>query len=159
MDTLAHGIAAYLVGSTGKSKVDWRWLAFFGMWPDLVWLPFTALQFLTRGNLYFFQGPYNISHSLVIWAALSALAMFKWRNAFAYSWPWALHILIDIPGHITMPTPILWPISDWHIVGWFDWLSWPWFPLTYVGFIVIYVVLWKFKRLMSVRRNKKTANG
>lgn len=150
MDTLAHGIAAYLVGKGAKSPIDWRWLAFFGMWPDLMWLPFTALSVLTSGKLQYFQGPYNVSHSLIIWAGVSALAMFRKRNAFAYTWPWALHILIDIPGHTTMPTPMLWPVSHFVIHGWFDWLHWPWFLATYLTFGLVYIVL---RRLQS-RRDK-----
>ncbi len=152
MDILAHGIATYLVGSTGKSRVDWRWLAFFGMLPDLIWIPFTLYSLAIGQGLVYHWAPYNTSHSLVLWLIVSILATIRWRNAFSYTWPYALHILFDIPGHIDMPTPILWPISHWHINGFFDWLSWPWFPLTYIAFILLYIVLWKFKRLLPVRK-------
>lgn len=149
MDTIAHGLVTYAVGRSVQSRIDWRWLVFFGAWPDLVWLPFTFIKILTSGHLYFFNGPYNISHSLVIWAVMSSLAMVRWRKAFLYTWPWALHILIDIPGHIDMPTPILWPLSNWKIHGWFDWLSWPMMAGTYVLLIAWYIVIRRRKKFPS----------
>lgn len=149
MDTAAHGFLSYLVGTSFRSRVRWPWLVFFGMWPDLVWLPFTALSYITSGRLSFFWGPYNVSHSLVIWVAVSLLLMLWRRNAFAYTWPWALHILVDVPGHLDMPTPILWPISTWHINGWFDWLKLPLWLGTYGVLFVVLLVLWRTGRIRS----------
>lgn len=150
MDTIAHGLVSYAAGQSVRSRVNWRWLVFFGMWPDLVWLPFTFVDLLTSGRIHFFNGPYNISHSLIIWGAVSLLATIKWRKAFLYTWPWALHILIDIPGHTDMPTPILWPVATWKIHGWFDWLAMPWYARTYLG-----IILWLFG-LLFWRRRKTT---
>ncbi len=147
MDTFAHGLVTYAVRQSVKSRADWRVLVFFGAFPDLVWLPFTALHFLTRGNIYFFQGPYNISHSFVIWAAASLLVSIRWRKAFAYTWPWALHIVIDIPGHVDMYTPILWPVSHFKFQGLFDWLTVPWFIVTYVGLAIAFFWLWRVGKL------------
>jgi hypothetical protein len=152
MDTFAHGLVTYAVGQSVKSRVNWRWLVFFGVFPDLVWLPFTFIHLLTSSKIYFFNGPYNVSHSLVIWAAVSLLATIKWRQAFWYTWPWALHLLIDIPGHISMPTPILWPLSNWKIPGAFEWLTWPWLIATYAGLTVVYFVLWRTGKFQSNRR-------
>lgn len=141
MDTIAHGLATYAVRQTINSRIDWRWLVFFGAFPDLVWLPFTFINLLTSGKIYFFNGPYNISHSLIIWAFVSLVAMLRWRQSWLYTWPWALHIIIDVPGHLDMATPILWPLSNWKIYGWFDWLSWPMMMATYVFLITWYVVI------------------
>ena len=146
MDTLAHGLVTILAGKTGRSRVDWRWLAFFGMLPDLIWIPFTLYSIITGAGLVYHWSPYNVSHSLVLWLLVSGLATFRWRRAVAYSWPYALHLLIDIPGHVDMPTPILWPISHWHITGWFNWLSFPILLLTYVVFGAWFVVLRYYRR-------------
>lgn len=148
MDTIAHGFVSYAVGKSIRSKVNWRWLAFFGMFPDLVWLPFTFVNLLTSGAIYFFNGPYNISHSLVIWLAVSLLATIRWRRSFAYTWPWALHILIDMPGHLDMHTPILWPTSNWKPNGFFDWLTLPWMAATYTGLAIALFWLWRAERLL-----------
>lgn len=152
MDTLAHGLVTYAVRQSVNSRVNWRWLVFFGMGPDLVWLPFTALHILSGGGIYFFNGPYNISHSLVIWVTVSLLATIRWRRSLAYSWPWALHILIDMPGHLDMHTPILWPVSNWKLNGLFDWLTWPWLTATYVGLTIAFFWLWRAGRLGVLKK-------
>ena len=159
MDTFAHGLITYAVGQSARSRINWRWLVFFGAFPDLVWLPFTFINLLTSRHIYFFNGPYNISHSLVIWAIVSLLAMIRWRKTFLYTWPWALHLLIDIPGHTDMPTPILWPVAHWTIHGWFDWLAWPWLLSTYVGLAIVFVVLWRLGKLWPWVTEKKPPNG
>jgi len=147
MDTIAHGLVTYAVRQSTRSKVGWRWLVFFGMFPDFVWLPFTFVNLLTSGAIYFFNGPYNVSHSYIIWFVVSALCTVRWRKIFLYTWPWAIHILIDMPGHVDMHTPILWPISDWKFVGLFDWLTVPWFVVTYSGLAIVFFWLWRAGRL------------
>jgi hypothetical protein len=134
MDTLAHGIIGVLGGKTGRSRVDWRWLGFFGMLPDLIWIPFTMYSLLVGRGLVYHWSPYNVSHSLILWVLVCGLVSVRWRKTFLYTWPYAAHLLVDIPGHIDMPTPILWPVSHWHITGWFDWLSLPMILLTYIVF-------------------------
>lgn len=149
MDTIAHGIIATLAGRTARSRVDWRWLFFFGALPDLIWIPFTLYSLGAGQGLVYHWTPYNVSHSLVLWAAVTVLATIRWRRAWQYTWPYAAHLLVDIPGHIDMPTPILWPMSSWHINGWFDWLRAPLWLGTYVVFAAWF--LW-----LKNRRNKNT---
>lgn len=146
MDTLAHGLWTYILGRKTQPRSNWHWLVFFGIFPDLVWLPFTALSVVTSGQIVFFQGPYNISHSVVIWALVSALLMFRWRRAFYFTWPWALHILIDIPGHLDMHTPIFWPISSFKISGAWDWLTPWWLLANYLVLAGVFPRLWWSKR-------------
>ncbi len=146
MDTLAHGLWAIALGKTGRTRTPWWALAIVGAGPDLVWLPFTFVNLVSSGKIYFFQGPYNISHSLVIWAALTLIATLKWRRAIFWTWPWALHIVIDVPGHLDMFTPILWPISHWNIPGRFDWLSPQYFIGTYLALLIIFLVLFFLRR-------------
>ena len=78
---------------------------------------------------------YGISHSLIL-AALVILAIFLIRKKvpiYIYAWPIA--ILMDIPTHSRefLPTPFLWPLSDWQFPG----ISWGngWFML--VNYILI----------------------
>ncbi|MCP4685000.1 MAG: hypothetical protein GY867_06060 [bacterium] len=70
----------------------------------------------------FAQTPYNVPHSLVLFAGvlvLLSVTAIRWWWVVA---PWGLHILIDIPIHslALFPTPFLWPVSDFRIdgVGW-----------------------------------------
>ena len=106
MDTLAHGLWAYSIGKGAHRRERWLVLALMSAGPDLVWLPFTAFDFLTHKGIIFHTRPYELSHSLVIWLGISLLATLRWKKAFAWTWPWALHILIDIPGHIDFANSI-----------------------------------------------------
>lgn len=101
------------------------------MLPDLVWLPATAYNLVAAGSVHFFIPLYHVSHSLVVFAVCTLVASLYHRRAAYVMWPWALHILVDIPGHIDLPTPFLWPLSDFTIHGWFDWLSLPWLIANY----------------------------
>ena len=52
---------------------------------------------------------YNVTHSLVVWLAVSLIV---WRLGKRWPWilgAWALHVLCDIPTHSTrfFPTPYL----------------------------------------------------
>lgn len=146
MDTLAHGLWSVALGKTSRSKIAWWKLALIGAGPDLVWLPFTFVNLITSGAIYFFQGPYNLSHSLVIWLIASLLLMIKWRRIFLWTWPWALHIVIDIPGHLDMYTPIFWPISNKKIPGLFDWLSLQNLFLTYFALGICFAIIFFLAR-------------
>src|SRR5438477_11668878 len=126
MDTLAHGL--WGCAAFGQRRNQWRRAFWLGMAPDLLSFgPF----FLTRiGDIgerwanHRFGPPdpsiipayvyhaYNVTHSLVVWAALF-LVVSKWRGN--WFWPlaaWGLHVLCDIPTHSTrfFPTPYLWPL-------------------------------------------------
>jgi membrane-bound metal-dependent hydrolase YbcI (DUF457 family) len=65
---------------------------------------------------------YNITHSLVIFAAVFFLVWFFRKKPYWLLGAWFLHILVDIPGHSFdfFPTPFLWPISDFKFdgIGW-----------------------------------------
>lgn len=150
MDTLAHSLWSILFGRAGRSRVRWWVLALVGAGPDLVWLPFTAYDLIMGHGLAFHWGPYNVSHSLVLWAIVTLVLTFVWRKtAWQWTWPWALHIVLDIFGHIDMPTPILWPVSSFHIVGGFNWLT----PRVWVGTYAVLGFSWLV--LFLVRRRKK----
>jgi hypothetical protein len=166
MDTLAHGLwggAAF--GRRNRSQ--WKWAFFLGMCPDLFSFgPFFITHIGDIGERWahhqfghpdhrlipaYVYHAYNVTHSLVVWAALFALAYavaaYR-RNGVSASptpsrpnadtpirtiWPlgaWGLHILCDIPTHSTrfFPTPYLWPLPTPFVNG----MPWArgWFMLT-----------------------------
>lgn len=141
MDTIAHGLWAYLIGRGTRQRQSWWKLGLISAGPDLVWLPFTFVRLLTNGSIMFFTIPYEISHSLFLWAVVSLLCSLRWKNAWRWSWPWALHILIDIPGHIDMPTPFLWPLIRHGWRGSFDWLTLRLMIINYFCMICIYLFI------------------
>lgn len=145
MDTLAHGLWTYAVSPSKKLLALLRWQVLFGVLPDLVWLPATAYWLLTTGHVRFSMPLYDVSHSIVVWAALTMLAMLYYRKAYAVTWPWLLHILIDIPGHIDLQTPFLWPLSRYTVHGWFEWMSVPWLTANYavLAFVIAGIALRK----------------
>lgn len=132
MDIIAHGLWTYV--AAGKQRVTdrLRWLVFFGILPDLVWLPTTLWWLVTAGQLQFSTPLYDVSHSLVVWLGFTFVATLYDRRAYLVTWPWALHILVDIPGHLGgIRTPILWPLSHLTFPGWWSWLSVPWLIANY----------------------------
>jgi hypothetical protein len=145
MDIIAHGLWTYVAGHKNKNRANWYRLIFFGILPDLIWIPFTVVNLFITRQIHYFWPPYNVGHSLAIWLVVTLVIMIRWRNAFKFTWPWALHILIDIPGHLDMFTPILWPISNWKISGQWDWLTWPWLAGTYVILVAIIFCLYRKK--------------
>jgi len=144
MDTLIHGLWTYVASPSKRSTPLLRWQLFFGVFPDLVWLPVTAYWLLTTGHLNFSMAFYEVSHSFVVWGAVVLVAMVWYRKAYLALWPWALHILIDIPGHNAakdLLTPFLWPVSDVVIRGWWNWLSVPWLIANYAAVAVVIAVI------------------
>ena len=154
MDILAHGLWTYVAAGTQRETSRLKWLVFFGTLPDLIWLPATAFWLVTTGHLRFSMPLYDVSHSLVVWVVVTFVATLYHHRAYAIMWPWALHILMDIPGHNTpqlLFTPFLWPVSRFTIHGWWDWLSAPWLIVTYVvlAFIISGIFIHKKDRLLK----------
>lgn len=144
MDIFAHGLWTNVlykaIPQTRKDKKTTFWGIFFGIFPDLVaFTPVFAYIFfeaLFRHHRLMFASPqdatgpipleglthhlYELSHSLVIWAAAFGLT---WLVIKKIPWPllgWALHICIDIFSHSSkfFPTPFLFPVSDFYVNGW-----------------------------------------
>lgn len=151
MDTLAHGLLTYTISRAPRRPMTpWWLLVGFGMLPDGIWI---------AGSVFGipFDGLYHVSHSLVVWAALSVVGLLITRRSFAFTWPWALHILVDIPGHTVSSgselitkgplTPFLWPLSDFALRGWWNWLDLPWMAGTYLGLgMALGFVEWQRRR-------------
>ena len=158
MDYFAHGLWSYIVFH--KTKRPWKAI-FFGVLPDtLSWLIYflfiiaTGKTFIHPELLplpWWVDILYKATHSLVLFAVilLILLLIFKhWTKIplFVYAYP--LHILIDIPTHSRafLPTPFLWPLSDWKFPG----ISWgtPWFMVLNYAFIIAILtyIFWKRKK-------------
>lgn len=159
MDYFAHGFWSYLVFCRRK-KV---WLAvFFGVFPDTIsWVPYFFYRLFVNG--FQFDKPhlttipawvyflYGLSHSIIICAAVFLIVYLVNKKIPYYMWAWPLlHILIDIPTHRQdfLPTPFLWPISDYAFPG----ISWanPWFMLTNYSLLVTFLIY----RILQKRRRK-----
>lgn len=135
MDIFSHGLYGGLFGM--KSKRNY-WLAFFfGIAPDL----FSFGMFTATIWLGFASGPdwadgppdpalipvyvhrlYDITHSLIVFAAVFGVVWFIRRRPMWEMLGWGLHIIVDVFTHSLrfFPTPFLWPLSDYR----FDGKSW-----------------------------------
>lgn len=154
MDIISHALLTNLVFKDAPTSQ--RLLATaFGILPDVV--SFGALYNLTflRKVLFFKKPPhsifpayvmrlYNIFHSVIVW-----LAVFLILIACDLHWlaiavcGWGFHILIDIFTHSkkSFPTPIFWPISNFHFPG----VSWSnkWFVIiSYAVIVALYLIFY-----------------
>ncbi len=167
MDTLSHGLWGG-IAFYGTSRNKFTAGICFGLAPDL--LSFGLFHF--THPTWFLQrlagevsGPppiailpeivfhaYNLTHSLVVWSILFAVAWSLLKNP---PWPflaWGLHILFDIPTHNSgyFPTPYLWPFPTPFVEG----VSWatPVFLLANYGtLLVMYTVAWFIMRQRRLR--------
>ncbi|MFA5974849.1 MAG: hypothetical protein WC859_01615 [Elusimicrobiota bacterium] len=180
MDTLAHGLwggAAF----GQKDARQWRQAFVIGLAPDFFSFGLffvTHLSDLQERWAHHHMGPpdpatippfvyhtYDITHSLVVWAAVvtAAYIFLAWRRrrsgfqTHPYSlqtlWPmgaWGLHILCDIPTHSMhfFPTPFFWPFPT-PLVNGAPWGSGSFMLLNYTGLAVAYF-------LLLLRRRQKT---
>lgn len=171
MDIISHGLWGG-VAFGRKSKRNF-WTAFaIGMLPDLIAFtgPFlTNLFGITQGPHYSDGRPdgasipayvyqlYSFSHSLVIFAAVFAIAWIFFKKPQWVLGAWGLHILIDIPSHDAsfFPTPFLWPLSDFHVNG----INWgnPIIFFPNLALLVLAYSAWIFVYLNKRRKTKKSA--
>ena len=162
MDTFAHGFWSWLIYH--KRKWVW-WAVLFGVLPDLLSFGVYIVYNIITGNFVpgrprleaipnYVHVSYNITHSLVVFAAIFLLIYLLTKKWY---WPftaWALHSVIDLPTHTTrfFPTPILWPISSFA----FDGISWgsSWFmALNYFAIILVFFIV-RFNNKKA--KNKKS---
>ncbi len=160
MDYLAHGLWSYIFFH--NIKKPWK-AVFFGVLPDtLSWLIYSF--YIVFSSETFFGRPhpelvpdwvmalYNITHSIVFFVVVVLVCwlIFKhWKKIPLFIYAYPIHILLDIPTHSRafLPTPFLWPLSDWKFPG----ISWgePWFMV--LNYAAILSVLW----YLVLRKKKK----
>ena len=167
MDTLAHGLwggAAFLRARRQRFFAG----VLLGMTPDLLSFGLfhvTHPGWIGRRLLGEISGPpdvtilpwylfhaYNITHSLIVWAAIFALLWLVVKKP-----PWVisaaiLHVICDIPTHTMryFPTPFLWPFPTPFVDG----ISWatPWFMIVnYAAILSVYAVV-GYRKKFAVSR-------
>lgn len=163
MDVIAHGLwsGAPFYGRGGKEYLAG---VAIGMAPDL--LSFGVFHVTHPGWISLrlageISGPpplamlpsyvfhaYNVTHSLVMWAATFLLAWCLMKSPPWLLFAWLLHILCDIPTHGTayFPTPFLWPFPTPFVNG-IPW-STPWFiGVNYTAIFLVYLwTIFYFRR-------------
>lgn len=173
MDIVSHGLwGSILFGRRNRKSF---WAAFsFGILPDLLvfGVPF-AMRILgslsgdgggawgpperTSIPSYVYQG-YNVTHSLVVFAAAFAIVWIARKKPFIPMLAWPAHILLDMPLHTAefFPTPFLWPISDFHVSG----VSWgdPWIFFPNVALLAA-LYFWHFVIRKRMRRRPAPADA
>jgi hypothetical protein len=144
VDVLAHGLWG---GALFGHKSEWQWRAAFliGAAPDVIAFgPFLITQV---GNNNWVDFPpyvhqtYNVTHSLVVWSAVTALVWLLTKTFPVVLCAWGFHIVCDIPLHeITFfPTPFLWPFRTPFVNG-IRWAQlWLLFP-NYLALTIVYKV-------------------
>lgn len=169
MDILAHGLWT-AVAARGAQKKSGRRIhagraAFWGIFPDL--FAFGIPVALALGQRLAGTAPpidagrhvhlplvgllYPASHSFVICVPVLALVWLAARRPVLPMLGWPFHILIDMWTHSDRfyPTPILWPLSSFHVSG----IAWSnrWFMLAnYAALAIVYLLLWR--RAHSLRK-------
>ncbi len=163
MDFFAHGFWSYIFFHKTKKP----WLAvLFGLLPDTVSWGLYFLFNLITGQFNsgrpivenipsWVFGLYGLGHSLIIAAVviLAVSLILKKVPLFMLAWPIA--IVMDIFTHTRefLPTPFLWPVSEWKFPG-ISWGNGYFMVVNYV--LIIGALLWIFfsKRKLTKRKSK-----
>ena len=167
MDFFAHGLWSYIFFHKIKKPL---YAVLFGLLPDVIsWVPYFFYRILTgqeTGRPIVELIPpwafllYNIGHSLIIAAFVLLMVYLVLRKVPLYLYAWPVSIVIDVLTHRRefLPTPFLWPWSDWKFPG----ISWgnPLFLVVNYSLIIICLtyILWKkgfFAKGGSKKRNRK----
>lgn len=158
MDYFAHGLWSYIIFHSNKRPIR---AVIFGLLPDtLSWFIF-AFYAITTGQFGF--GPpnidkipswvfvlYGISHSLIICilVILCIFIIFKKVPVYIYAWPIA--IIMDVFTHTRryLPTPFLFPLSEWKFPG----IRWSNVFFITVNYISILSILLYFRLKKSIAK-------
>jgi len=129
MDYFAHGFWSYIFFHWTKRP----WIAvLFGLVPDtsswFIYMIYRLIMFEGFGRPMLNGIPnwvfmlYNISHSLFVASTAILIGYIILRKFPIYMLAWPMSIIIDTLTHTRefLPTPFLWPISEWHFPG----ISW-----------------------------------
>lgn len=140
------GLAGGRRGARGvRGRWDWTlWAAIgFSLMPDLASIGISFAQMIIRGGAPSFHAIppyvymlYNVTHSMLVACLFVLVVRLVARPLFVPALAWPLHVFLDIFLHGTgrWQTPVLWPLSDWHING-VNWWQYYWVPLTYWGIL------------------------
>ena len=167
MDILSHGLYGGVTFGR-RSRINF-WLAFFfGIAPDLLsfglftagtWVGLVDHPDWTSGQHpdasqipLFVHSLYNLTHSLVVFAAIFGLVWLIRKKPLLVMLGWPLHILVDIPTHSSQffPTPFLWPVSDFRVDG-HPWSS----PEIFIPNVILLISLYLWFYIIKPRRLRK----
>jgi hypothetical protein len=154
MDIVSHGLWGAI--TFGRASRRSFWTAFLiGMAPDFFSFGLVFANGVLLHGLDFLHGLghppdpslipayahslYNVTHSLVVFAAVFGLVWIARRKPFMELGAWGLHIAMDIFTHNDdfFPTPFLWPISDAHVNG-VPWGN----PIIYIPNVLLLALLY-----------------
>ncbi len=155
MDYIAHGFWSYIFFHRIKTPL----LAVaFGLMPDTIsWGVYAVYQLFISGDFgkpIISQVPawtfvaYNISHSLVVAGAVMLLIFLLLRRMPLYVYAWPIAIAMDVFTHSKdfLPTPFLWPISDWRFPG-IKWSTWQFMAINYTLIaIALSIIIYRKKK-------------
>ena len=161
MDYFAHGFWSYIIFNRIKRPL----LAVaFGLLPDTIsWVPYgiyTSIISGRTGRPVLSEIPnwtfllYNISHSLIITSFVILIVFIILKRIPIYIWAWPIAIVMDVLTHTKsfLPTPFLWPVSNWRFPG-ITWASWQFTIVNYTLIITFLAIIF-----MKRRNTKKQIN-
>lgn len=132
MDYFAHGIWSYIFFHWIKKP--WKAVA-FGLVPDTLSWVILFFYNLFLGNFHLGAPDagvlpewifllYDVSHSLFVSFLVIGLIWIVLKKFPIYALAWPLAITFDFLTHKRefLPTPFLWPVSDWKFDG-IDWAT------------------------------------
>jgi hypothetical protein len=149
MDALAHFLWTIII----LHKLPSLGLAlFFSVAPDAFSWGLANIYLLTKHRKFphpkkLDQVPtwvftlYGLTHSLFVFAAVFIIVMVSTQSFPFYLIAWLMHILMDIPLHSRdfLPTPFLWPFSDYKFPG-IKWWSRRYILLNYAIIILVFMI-------------------
>jgi hypothetical protein len=164
MDILSHGLWGGVAFGRQNKKMFW-WSFLFGIAPDFFSFGiFTAMTILGLASgpdwssgvpadssiPQFVHTLYNITHSLVIFAAVFGIVWLIRKQPFLPMLAWGFHIIVDIFTHSIQffPTPFLWPFFDTVRVNGIPWSH----PIIFIPNVVLLLVLYLWFFVIKKRR-------
>lgn len=156
MDYVSHGFWSYIVFHRTRQPL----LAVcFGLLPDTAsWFIYAVYRLATGvglGRPILSEIPvwvlilYDISHSIFVAFGVIVIAAIALRRLPLYMLAWPMAIAMDVFTHTRgfLPTPFLWPVSDWAFPG----ISWAtrWMFITNWALIAVamtLIMLWHRRR-------------
>jgi len=146
MDTLAHALWSYII----FYRTENIWLAIlFGVMPDLLsW----GIYMLYTKKGFTWKKPkisliprwvftlYGITHSIFVMTLAFFIVFLLFKTIPIFLYAWTVHVLIDIPTHRKdfLPTPFLWPFSNYAFPG-INWANKP-FMITNYALIIVFLI-------------------
>lgn len=149
MDYFSHGLWSYIFFHKTK-KVFYAVL--FGLLPDTFSWTIYALYRIMNGQQLgepnvenipdWVFSLYNITHSLIVAGIVILLVYLILRRIPIYIFAWPIAVIIDTLTHTKdfLPTPFLWPVSNWRFPG-INWADPTFSKINYTAIIAISIYI------------------